>query len=82
MAKTALISGITGKIADHFFNFMVFTEDSHSVPAFLPMPQGIVACIGNSLQRKFFLWRFQFLQANYIRLCLLQPAKPLGGGES
>jgi hypothetical protein len=52
-------------------------EDRDAVPAFLPMPDRVIAGRVEHRRREFLVGRFQFLQAHDIRLRFRQPTQQI-----
>src|SRR5665213_457497 len=61
--------------SSYFLRRFISRQYRYTIPAFLTMPDGMIASVFYGLLRKFFLWCFQFLEACHIRSSFFKPAK-------
>src|SRR5690554_4140829 len=69
------VKRVTRQPASRFHGSGITGQDRNTIPALLTVPDGAVAGALDRSDRKAFVRRFQLLQADHIRCCLLQPAQ-------
>ena len=66
---------ISGEYMAYFHRWLIFAKYCNAIPAFLAMPDWVIAKFANGRLREFLLWRLQLLQASHVGCCRIQPAQ-------
>jgi len=72
------VFGITGEDTAALLRLSFAAKYGHTVPAFLTMPDGVVASVPDGGLGEFLLGGLQFLQANDVGGLLFEPAEQDG----
>ena len=73
-----VVVGIAGQAKADEFRTFAARENGNAIPAFLAMPDRVVAALADCSDRKPVIGRLEFLQAHNIGLFVGKPAKQVG----